>query len=505
MAGEKDKPWYEKVGSTAVRWLNGMGGGRASSTSGPTPAPLSTVPNPYPTYGNNRPDPYRTLGTDAKERQHARIQRGYEADAVNRSTGRYSTTSTAPSAPVDTRTPQQKALDDIAAMYGPYVDPMAGFDVGQYTDRSEAALDAYLRKQQQDFTAREAALAGMFNTNEDPAARALLNQQLADLTARGQAAQQSVNTAYSQGSDTVRQIAADIAAGAQQSATDVNDAYLNAAAQASAANRGMAGAVSAQFSGLGVSPQQAAALDAVALMEAQAPREAALARTLGQISSESTNRQAMSMADQLAAQQSALTSAVASAAAQASQSYTSNEMDRQRAEANAYRDAVMDVWGQRSAATSAADQQRMDIANRVTEFEMGAEQDRRMGQWEWEQRQREAAVGPFAEKYLDGLTAGDTSGREAAVSSITRSARAAIIQNVTDPVKADAADRALGVAEELLIEAARFQPDRAAALAVLNELYTSPEAAAMLKAIIDADPTFPRNQAQALAKLGFAG
>jgi hypothetical protein len=413
---------------------------------------------------------------------------------------------TAPSrntAKVDTRTPQQVAQDTLTSMYGPYVDPMDGFDASQYTDRSEAALDAFLRKQDQELAAREAALAGMFNTGEDPAARALLNQQLADLTARGQAAQQSVNTAYSQGSDTVRQIAADIAAGARQSAADVNDAYLNAAAQATAANRGMAGAASAQFSGLGVSPQQAAALDAVALMEAQAPREAALARTLGQISSESTNRQAMSMADQLAAQQSALASAVAAAAAQASQSYTANELDRQRSEANAYRNAVMDLWGQRSAAMSAGDQQRLDLANRLIEFEMGAEQDRRMGQWENEQRLREAAAAPFVEQYLSSLTT--ASGREAAVSAITGPARAAITASAAnDPVKANSAETGLGVAEAVFIEAAR-QPDRAAALAVLNELYTSQDMAGLLKAITDADPTFPRNQTAALTKLGFAG
>lgn len=404
--------------------------------------------------------------------------------------------------PVDTRTPQQVARDTLASMYGPYVDPMAGFDVSRYTDRSEAALDDFLAKQAADFTAREAALAGMFNTNEDPAARALLNQQLADLTARGQAAQQSVNTAYSQGSDTVRQIAADIAAGAQQSATDINDAYLNAAAQASAANSGLANATSAQFSGLGVSPQQAAALDAVALMEAQAPREAALARTLGQISSEATNRQAGSLADQLAAQQSALTSAVASAAAQASQSYTANEMDRQRSEANAYRNAVMDLWGQRSAANAAGDQQRLDIARAALENEAAMEQDRRMGQWEWDQRQREAAIGPFADKYLNGLTVG--SGREAIATSLASATRKTIADSAgKDPIKANAAMVSMGLAERALLEAAQF--DRAGALAVLNELYATEEGAIALKAITDIDPTFPKNQSQALAKLGFEG
>jgi uncharacterized protein (DUF2164 family) len=379
---------------------------------------------------------------------------------------------------------------------------MAGFDTSQYTRRSEAALNDFLAKQQQDFTAREGALASMFNTGEDPAARALLNQQLADLTARGQAAQQSVNTAYSQGSDTVRQIAADIAAGAQQSATDVNDAYLNAAAQASAANRGMADAASAQFSGLGVSPQQAAALDAVALMEAQAPREAALARTLGQISSESTNRQEMSMADQLAAQQSALTSAVAAAAAQASQSYTANEMARQRSEADAYRNAVMDLWGQRSAATSAGDQRRMDIADAATQNEMNLERDRRMGQWEYDQGIKDAAVSPFVDKYLTGLTASDTSAREAEVPAITSRARVAA-GTIENEAERNLANRNLGQVESFLTEAAR-QPSRAEALAKLNLLYVG-EDAALLEAIIKVDPTFPKNQQEALVQLGFVG
>jgi hypothetical protein len=149
-------------------------------------------------------------------------------------------------------------------------------------------------------------LMGRINLGEDPTQRQLRDTALQDVRNQLGSAQASIGQSFDRGRGELTASAGQMRADAAQNAADMAALFNAAAAQTQANNASTAAAIAADFGGMGVTePVEGAAVDIAAEMAAAAPREQALATTIGDIYANTANTMAAAMGGYAANEQAA--------------------------------------------------------------------------------------------------------------------------------------------------------------------------------------------------------
>lgn len=237
---------------------------------------------------------------------------------------------------------------------------------GQF-DRSLAERRAALQGQlagEQGWLARErAALSGRFNFGEDPRARAARDAAINSLNRQRDDAARAIDVSFGAGINATRQAAAESLALGKRSGEELGSLYSTAANAVTSANNQLAQQARAGAGFLGVQgPVGGEAVDVGAALAAAAPREQALAQTLGQIGSDMQGYFASSMANQQGAEQGSMRRAVTAMQDQVNREFMEREAARIQAEREAFRAAEMDLAGRARDRMSAIQQALADLA-----------------------------------------------------------------------------------------------------------------------------------------------
>jgi len=238
--------------------------------------------------------------------------------------------------------------------------------LGQF-DRSIAERRAALQGQlagEQGWLARErSALSGRFTFGEDPRARAARDAAINSLNRQRDDAARAIDASFGAGISASRQAAAESLALGKRSGEELGSIYSSAANAVTSANNQLAQQAQAGAGFLGVQgPVGGEAVDVGAALAAAAPREQALAQTLGQVGADMQNYFASSMANQQGAEQGSMRRAVTAMQDQVNREFMEREAARVQAEREAYRMAEMELASRARDRMSAIQQALADIA-----------------------------------------------------------------------------------------------------------------------------------------------
>ena len=226
-----------------------------------------------------------------------------------------------------------------------------------------AALQGQLAGEQGWLARERAALSGRFNFGEDPRARAARDAAINSLNRQRDDAARAIDASFGAGINASRQAAADSLALGKRSGEELGSIYSSAANAVASANNQLAQQAQAGAGFLGVQgPVGGEAVDVGAALAAAAPREQALAQTLGQIGSDMQGYFASSMANQQGAEQGSMRRAVTAMQDQVNRDFMEREAARIQAEREAFRAAEMDLAGRARDRMSAIQQALADLA-----------------------------------------------------------------------------------------------------------------------------------------------
>jgi len=213
--------------------------------------------------------------------------------------------------------------------------------------QAEQGLRELLSQEGGSTQQRMQSLSGMYNFGDDPRARAARDAALASLTRQRDSATGSINVAYQGGIDASRQAALDAITRGNQTGAELAGLYTSGADAITAANNDLAHQVAQGAGFLGVNgPVGGDAVDAGAALAVAAPREQALAQSLGQVDSNMQNWLGASMDMQRGAEQGQMNNSVLSMQSQVNRDYMQREADRIASEHAAYREAQMSMQEQ---------------------------------------------------------------------------------------------------------------------------------------------------------------
>lgn len=200
---------------------------------------------------------------------------------------------------------------------------------------------------QSDYDARMRAMSGMFNFGEDPNAIAQRDWALRELANQRDSANSAIGTAYGRGIDSTRQAAQQALDLARNQGSQQAAIFNSAVSAINAGNAQLASEAADGAGALGISgPVGGESVNIQAALAASAPREQALAASIGQIANAAQNSFASSMEGQRAAEQGAMQRQAAAMSASIASEYAKREASRQQAERQAYMQAQMDLANQ---------------------------------------------------------------------------------------------------------------------------------------------------------------
>lgn len=230
------------------------------------------------------------------------------------------------------------------------------YDTNPYNaafDQQAAALRSQLSGLDAGYAQRRNALGGMFNFGEDPRARAALNQQIAALNQQRVQGLEGIGAAYQGGIDASNRASWLAMANGQETGRALAGLYNEGAAGIQAGNRQLAADTARGVGFLGVNgPIGGESVDVSAALTAAAPREQALAESLGKVNSDMQSWLASSMAQQRGAEQGQLTREVGARQAAAQQMFAQQEAARIAAERDAYRQAQLQLAAEQADRTA---------------------------------------------------------------------------------------------------------------------------------------------------------
>jgi hypothetical protein len=216
-------------------------------------------------------------------------------------------------------------------------------------DARAAALQQQIGQAGAGYQQRLSALSGMFNFGEDPRARAALNQQLAALNRQRDAGMSGINAAYQGGIDGSNRASWLAMANGQQTGRALAGMFNDGASAIQSANNQLAADTARGAGFLGVTgPVGGDSVDVSAALTAAAPREQALAESLGKVDSDMQAWLGQSMVQQRGAEQGLLGREVAARQAAAQQQFAQQEAARIASERAAYQQAQLQLQAEQA-------------------------------------------------------------------------------------------------------------------------------------------------------------
>jgi hypothetical protein len=207
-------------------------------------------------------------------------------------------------------------------------------------------------------------LMGRFNFGEDPYQRSLRDNALADLANQLTSAKASIGQSYDRGQGDLRANADAMRAEAAAQGAQLAALFNSGAGAVNAGNASTGAAYAGDYGMLGaVGPAQGAAVDIAAEMAAAAPREQALAESIGQTYANTANTLASLMSGYSASEQAATERDAAAMRQSINAEFGSREAERIARERESYNNMAMQLANQLMG-------YQQDFANRDDEMAM---------------------------------------------------------------------------------------------------------------------------------------